>query len=112
MSATRGDRKFRVAATIAIAIALLVGVVGCAARQSIVERDDASITTDVRARFAADAQVSPLKVAVDTKGGIVHLTGTVATDEDRNSVERIARESPGVHSVDNDVRFGATSVSD
>jgi hyperosmotically inducible protein len=72
-------------------------------------RDDASITKDVQARFAADAQTSPLGVVVDTKAGIVHLTGTVATDGDRSSVERIARDSPGVRSVDNDVRFGPAS---
>jgi hypothetical protein len=29
---------------------------------------------------------------------------------DRDSVERIARETPGVRSVDNDVRFGGAPV--
>ena len=87
-------------------IALLICAVGCSARQPIVERDDASITTDVRARLAADAQASPLEVAVDTKAGIVNLTGFVETDDQRNSVERIARDAPGVRSVDNNVRFG------
>lgn len=98
------DRTFRTAAI--VAIATLICVVGCAARQPIVARDDASITNDVRARFAADAQASPLAVTVDTKGGLVHLTGNVPTDSDRTSVERIARDAPGVREVNNDVRFG------
>jgi osmotically-inducible protein OsmY len=89
-------------------IAMLIGGIGCSARQPIVERDDVSITNDVRARLAADAQANPLKINVDTKAGIVTLSGNVATDGERNSVERIAREAPGVRSVDNHVRFGMT----
>jgi osmotically-inducible protein OsmY len=86
--------------------AMVIAMIGCAARQPIVERDDASISNDVRARLAADTQAGPSDVTVDTKGGIVRLTGAVATDGQRNSVERIARDTPGVHSVDNNVRFG------
>jgi hyperosmotically inducible protein len=93
-----------------IAIALLICAMGCSAQQPIVQRDDASITNDVRARLAADAQASPLEVAVDTKAGIVNLTGFVETDDQRNSVERIARDAPGVRSVDNNVRFGDAPV--
>lgn len=102
------NRTSRVAG--AMAIAIVIYAMGCAARQPIVERDDASITNDVRARLAADAEASPLEVTVDTKGGVVHLTGSVARDDDRNSVERIARDSPGVRAVDNDVRFGGSAV--
>jgi osmotically-inducible protein OsmY len=90
----------------AFATALLIGAMGCAATQPVVQRDDVAITKDVRARFAADASVSPLNVAVDTKAGVVRLTGFVATDGERNSVERIALEAPGVRSVDNSVIFG------
>ena len=89
-----------------VVIAMLIGGIGCSARQPIVERDDVSITNDVRARLAADTQASPLRINVETKTGIVKLSGNVATDGERNSVERIARETPGVRSVDNNVRFG------
>ncbi len=90
----------------AFGAALLIGAMGCAAARPVVQRDDVAITNDVRARFAADANVSPLKVDVDTKAGVVRLTGFVATDGERNSVERIALEAPGVRSVDNNVIFG------
>ncbi len=102
------NRKVRGAAI--IASATLIGLIGCAARQLIVERDDVSITNDVRARLGASSQGTPSDVTVDTKAGIVRLTGAVATDDERNSVERIARDTPGVRSVDNNVRFGATPV--
>jgi osmotically-inducible protein OsmY len=91
-------------------IAILICAMGCSARQTVVAREDVSITDDVRARLAADAQASPSEIAVDTKAGIVHLTGTVATDGERTSIERIARDAPGVCAVDNDVRFGDVPV--
>lgn len=92
------------------AIVLAIATAGCAARQTVATRDDVTITSDVRARLAADAQVSALKITVDTKDGVVHLSGSVAKDDERSSIERIARETPGVRTVDNDVRFGATAA--
>ena len=102
------DRTSRGAAI--TTIVLLIGAMGCAATQHVVQRDDVSITNDVRARLAADAQTSPSDITVDTKAGVVHLTGTVATDGERNSIERIAHEAPGVRAVDNNVRFGDVPV--
>jgi len=105
MKSTSGRQEgSRVAAIMTIAI--LVCAMGCAAHQPTVTRDDASITNDVRARLAADAQAKSLGVTVDTNAGVVHLAGTVPTDSDRSSVERIARDAPGVLAVDNNVRFG------
>jgi osmotically-inducible protein OsmY len=72
----------------------------------VVHRDDAAITEDVRARLAADGQTKPFAISVATTGGVVDVTGSVAKSADRDSVERIARETPGVRSVDNNVRFG------
>jgi len=102
------DRTSRVATIMTIAV--LICTMGCAARQPIVARDDASITNDVRARLAADQQPSPSEIGIDTKAGVVHLTGIVATDGERNSIERIARDVPGVREVDNNVRFGDVPV--
>jgi osmotically-inducible protein OsmY len=110
MSATSRNRSRTPRVVTIMTIAMLICAMGCSARQPAVERDDASISNDVRARLAADTQVSPLEITVDTKAGIVHLTGSVATDDERTSVERIARAAPGVRSVDNDVRFGAVSA--
>jgi osmotically-inducible protein OsmY len=91
-------------------IAVLICAMGCSAHQPTVVRDDASITNDVRARLAADAQANSLGVTVDTKAGVVRLSGSVPTDSDRSSVERIARAAPGVLAVDNSVRFGDASM--
>ena len=102
------DSTSRVAAVVTIAI--LICALGCSARQRVVERDDVSITNDVRTRLAADAQASPLGITVDTNAGVVRLNGSVPTESDRSSVERIARETPGVRAVDNGVQFGSSAV--
>ena len=90
-----------------VATLTLVGTLGCAARTQVVQRDDTSITNDVRERLAADPQTKGLDLTVGTAEGVVSVGGSVATDTQRNSIERIARETSGVRSVDNDVTFGA-----
>ena len=79
-------------------------------RARVVPRDDASITEDVRARLAADGQTKPFVITVGTTAGVVHVAGSVARSADRDSVERIARDTPGVRSVDNNVRYGGVPV--
>jgi osmotically-inducible protein OsmY len=92
--------------TVAAAAAATIAVTGCAATQPIAVRDDAAITQDVRARLGTDPVARESKIGVDTKAGIVSLSGAVATEKERSSAEKIARETPGVRSVDNNVRFG------
>ena len=90
-----------------MALAICVATTGCAARQEIVLRDDSAITKDVQDRLAADTAGGHGKVAVETNAGIVSLKGDVSTETMRSSAERIARETPGVRSVDNRVQFGS-----
>jgi osmotically-inducible protein OsmY len=90
-----------------LAIAMLIGATGCVA--PVAHRDDAAITEDVRARLAADAETKPYTIGVATSAGVVNVTGSVAKSADRDSVERIARDTPGVRSVDNNVRYGGAS---
>jgi len=101
-----GFRPVRALAT--LAIALLIGATGCVA--PVVHREDAAITEDVRTRLAADGQTKPFAIAVATTAGVVNVTGSVANSADRDSVERIARDTPGVRSVDNNVRYGGAGV--
>jgi len=89
---------------------VLIVATGCVSQPRVVDREDAAITQDVRARLEADGQTKPFKITVATNAGVVHVTGDVRDSADRDSVERIARETPGVRSVDNNVRYGATPV--
>ena len=89
---------------------MLIAATGCVGRPPVVPRDDASITTDVQARLAADGQTKPFAITVGTTAGVVNVAGSVAKAADRDSVERIARETPGVRSVNNNVMFGGEPV--
>ena len=89
---------------------MLISATGCAARVPVVHREDAAITEDVRARLAANAETKPFAINVATTAGVVAVTGDVAVSADRDSVERIAHDTPGVRSVDNNVRFGGVPV--
>jgi osmotically-inducible protein OsmY len=89
---------------------MLIGATACVGRAPVAHRDDATITQDVRARLAADDQTKPFAITVATTAGVVSVTGSVAKSADRDSVERIARDTPGVRSVDNNVRFGGAQA--
>ena len=89
---------------------MLIAATGCVGPSPVVHREDAAITEDVRARLAANAKTKPFAITVATTAGVVAVTGDVAVSADRDSVERVARETPGVRSVDNNVRFGGVPV--
>jgi osmotically-inducible protein OsmY len=89
---------------------MLIAATGCVGTTPVVHREDAAITDDVRARLAANGETKPFAITVATTAGVVAVGGDVAASSDRDSVERITRDTPGVRSVDNNVRFGNVPV--
>lgn len=69
---------------------------------------DAAITTKVKAKFAADSQVSAMKIRVDTDHGTVKLSGDAKSQAEADKAEQIAKSTEGVASVTNDIRVAAT----
>lgn len=65
--------------------------------------DDATVTTRVKARFADDPSVSALAIKVETLNGTVQLSGFAKTSVERSHAETLARATPGVQSVRNDI---------
>jgi hyperosmotically inducible protein len=61
--------------------------------------DDASITMRVKAKLLDDPAVKGLKIDVDTREGVVYLTGSVATSQVRDQAIKLARETEGVKDV-------------
>jgi hyperosmotically inducible protein len=61
--------------------------------------DDASITMKVKAKLLDDPAVKGLKIDVDTRQGVVYLTGSVATSQVRDQAIKLARETEGVKDV-------------
>lgn len=65
--------------------------------------DDATLTTRIKAKFAADATVSAMSINVETLKGVVQLSGFAKTGDERAAAERLARATSGVVDVRNDI---------
>ncbi|MBH9575922.1 BON domain-containing protein [Inhella proteolytica] len=65
--------------------------------------DDATLTSRVKAKFAADPRVSAMAIKVETLKGVVQLSGFAKTAEERWQAEKLARSTSGVVAVRNDI---------
>ena len=63
--------------------------------------DDATITAQIKAKLAADPDLSALKINVDTNQGAVRLKGEVKTLALRRKADELVQGIKGVKSVDN-----------
>jgi hyperosmotically inducible periplasmic protein len=95
----------------AIAAALTVFAVlstaGCAVmrdQQSVgAYVDDATITTQVKARMLDNPGVAGTSISVETLNGTVMLSGFAKSSTERNAAETIARNVTGVKLVKNEI---------
>ena len=90
-----------------IILAALLALAGCASDRgrdgsSI---DDAVLTTRVKAALFNEPGVAAGDVHVETRGGVVQLSGFVGSAAARKRVGEIARNVKGVESVKNDLRL-------
>jgi hyperosmotically inducible protein len=88
-------------------IAVAVFLVSCNS-QAV---DDSTITAKVKSKLAADTDTSAIKISVETRDGVVSLTGTVPTDAEKTKAEQIARATDGVKRVSNDIKVDPNSRS-
>ena len=95
---------------ILLASAMAIGalsITGCAVsrdQQSVgAYIDDATATTQVKARFADDPVVSAMSIKVETLNGLVQLSGFAKTQAERERAEEIASKASGVRGVVNDI---------
>jgi len=68
--------------------------------------DDKAITAKVKAKLAADLNVNPFNIDVDTNEGVVTLQGRVKKEETRRKAEDYARDTDGVKRVINLIKVG------
>jgi hyperosmotically inducible periplasmic protein len=61
--------------------------------------DDTGITVTVKSRLLDDPLVEGLRIDVDTRDGVVYLTGTVGSDSEREKAIQLARDTKGVRNV-------------
>lgn len=60
---------------------------------------DAALTAAVKAKLLADRKVSGLKIDVDTRDGMVTLSGTVRSQAEKDEALRLARKTENVKNV-------------
>jgi osmotically-inducible protein OsmY len=65
--------------------------------------DDSVITTKVKTLLAGDDFLKSFKISVETRKGIVQLSGFVDSQNAVNKADRIANSVGGVRSVRNDL---------
>lgn len=69
------------------------------ASDAMPDLSDAGITGKVKTKFLGDTGVSGLRIDVDTKDGVVTLTGTVPTAAEKQRALELAKATDGVKSV-------------
>lgn len=69
--------------------------------------DDAGITAKVNAALAADKELSALRVDVDTRDGVVTLSGPAPTASAKERAAEVALKVQGVQSVNNQLTIRA-----
>lgn len=66
---------------------------------------DSVITTKIKSKLTAEKMIYAKNIKVETdSNGVVRLSGKVATKEEANKAESIARDTDGVNSVRNAIK--------
>ena len=85
-------------------VAALQGCISSAQCTSAQCQEDAKITAAVKEHLKAYRELSaPNRVDVETRGGVVYLTGQVISELQRDTAQRVAEQTPGVGQVVNSI---------
>lgn len=83
-------------------------VMGAGRDPTAIEKvDDGSIVARLKGDFAADPDISAMAVDIDSKGGMVTLSGVVTNSEAKVRADKLARSLPEVKSVNNQLEVKA-----
>jgi len=78
----------------------------------LVSREDSVITTDVKNKITDDEKLRGLILNVKAHNGIVTLSGTVHSQDELNRAIELAKNTPGVVSVEQKITIDPATVSD
>lgn len=97
-------KNLALAAAVAVGALYLTGCAVVREQQTVGSYiDDATITTQVKARFAEDPTVSAMAINVETLKGVVQLSGFATSSAERGKAEAIAAGVKGVTRVANGI---------
>ena len=99
--------------TTAVAASLALAGIGARADSSTFEgaTKDAWITGKVEAAFTLNRHLNPFAIDTDVTNGVVHLSGVVKDDIDRDLAEEVAKGVDGVMKVENDLEIDADKAT-
>ena len=94
-----------------MAFAILIGLYGCARGAAPplgtvgVTLEDGRLSAAVRTALLNDPQLGLRKIAVETRLGVVTLTGSVSTQEEVERAQRLAASVAGVREVQSSLKI-------
>jgi hyperosmotically inducible protein len=86
----------------------VAAVIGLFALTTACAGTDAGVTSKIKSQFASDDLVKARNIDVDTKEGVVTLTGTVGSREEESKALSIARGTKGVSQVVDNISVNAS----
>lgn len=96
----------------ALAGGALLTLAGCSSSMvsKSAQRTDSGVTSVIQASLEANDKVKARQVEVQTREGVVYLTGVVDTEEARREAGRVAWRTEGVYGVENALTVGERTV--
>jgi hyperosmotically inducible protein len=98
-------------ARFALLVLTLCGVACAAATEPVgrvgISVDDARLVAAVRTAILNDRELGLRQIAVESRGGVVTLSGRVASDDEADRVVKLTRSVNGVRDVKSTLRVGA-----
>jgi len=71
--------------------------------------DDATTTASIKSELLWNEQTSGLDINVDTAFGVVTLNGVVDSESEKDLIEQIAENTPGVRNVESEIEVDSNS---
>jgi BON domain len=93
----RVTRAWRRLSALALIVIVAVGS-GCATRDPW---QDARIESEIKARLVEEKSANLTRLGVVSRQAVVHLTGTVSSEEQKALAERVAKSVGGVRRIVN-----------
>jgi hyperosmotically inducible periplasmic protein len=95
-----GLRQVRAWGAVVLVGLVLVGCAAMTGRQGTDEAaNDAALTAKIKSSFAADPLLSASAIGVRTSGGVVYLTGSVKSEQERQRAIQLVQGVAGVREI-------------
>ncbi len=97
-----------------LVVLMVIGVLvqgACNNSKLFQSTDDKAITTNIQAKLFNDPILKTRDIHVDSRNGVVTVSGMVSTDLEKAAVERIATQEEGVKNVVNTLSVSAASAN-